>query len=283
MNSISDTGPVHAGNDEPWTDDRILRALGEWGWAPEGTQTINTDDYRLLLRPAGFGNDAHVPRVDSGRPPEELVREINRTARERGYTEAVWSIYPTTRPHALADTLLRLGGRVLDEGALLSLAVPADGRFDVGPTPGVQVRRVRDAADLTDYRRIISTVYDQPLPSAEAIADEAAGIATDHAGCRFVAYIDGRPAGTGAIAVRADGSASLFGAATYLAYRRRGAYRAIMAERVRWAAEKRVPVLLVSGRLATSAPIMLRLGFTDRGRTRNIGLPTDPARTGAAD
>lgn len=257
---------------QQWTDDRILRALGEWGWAPDGTQIIDTDDYRLLLRPAEFGDDAHVPRIESERPAANLVAEINRTARESGYSEVVWSIYPTTRPTGLTDTLLGLGGRVLDQGALLSLHVPTDGNIDVGPTPGVSVRRVRDLAGLTDYRRIISTVYDQPLPDATAIADEAAGIADDHAGCRFVAYIDDEPAGSGAIAVRHDGSASLFGAATYPAYRRRGAYRAILAARTQWAAENGVPILLVSGRLSTSAPIMLRVGFTDRGRTCNIGL-----------
>lgn len=261
---------------DQWSEARIRQALSDWAWAPAGTDVIETDDYRLLLRPEGFGHDAHVARVSSCRPAHDLIDEISRAAADRGYAEVVWSIYPTTAPPSLTDSLLQSGGTVTDEGALMSLAVPADGRLDVGRTAGVRVRTVTDAETLTHYRQIISTVYDQPLPSPERIADEAAGIADDHRGCRFVAYLDDQPVGTGAIAIRSDGSASLFGAATYAACRGRGAYRAILAARTKWAAEHAVPILLVSGRLATSAPIMQRVGFVPRGRTCNIRRPASP-------
>jgi predicted acetyltransferase len=69
-------------------------------------------------------------------------------------------------------------------------------------------------------------------------------------------------------------AASLFGAATYQHLRGRGAYRATLAARTRWARDDDIPVLLVSGRLATSAPIMNRVGFTLHGYTQSIATPT---------
>ena len=261
-------------SESDWTDARILDALGEWGWGPPGSEVINTDEYRVVFLPEEYGHRATVPRIDSDRPGTMIIREVAQLASTRGYGEISWSIYPTTRPESLGDDLVALGGTVIDEGALMSLRVPDSGLLEVGPTPGVEVRRVREINGLTDYRRIISTVYEQPLPSAAEIVEESRGIPQDKLGCRFVAYIDGEPVGTGAIAIRADGSASLFGAATYQEFRGRGAYRAILAARTRWASEKDVPVLLVSGRLTTSAPIMKRVGFTHHGYTRNISLST---------
>jgi GNAT superfamily N-acetyltransferase len=258
-----------------WTDADILRALGDWGWAPEGSEVIETAEYRVVFRPASFDRETYVPWVESVRSAAEITNEVHALARERGIGEVIWNVYPTTTPSDLCDHLLALGGSIRDEGGLMSFRVPDDGRLDVGSTEGVIVRPVGDVHGLTDYRRIVSTVYEQPLASAEEIAAEAEGIrADDPGGCRFVAYIDDQAAGSGAIAVRDDGAASMFGAATYPRLRGRGAYRAILAARTRWASQHGVPVLLVSGRLATSAPIMERLGFTLHGYTRSIAVPT---------
>lgn len=258
-----------------WTDEDILRALGDWGWAPNGSEVIETEDYRVVFWPASFDRQTIVPWVESTRSAVEIAREVHALARERDIGEVTWNIYPTTTPSDLPDHLLALGGRIRDEGGLMSLRVPDDGYLDVGPTEGVVVRPVGDAGGLTDYRRIVSTVYEQPMATAEEITAEAERITpNDPGGCRFVAYVDDRPAGSGAIAVRQDGSASLFGAATYPELRGRGAYRAILAARTSWAAQHGVPVLLVSGRLATSAPIMERAGLTLHGYTRSIAVPT---------
>jgi GNAT superfamily N-acetyltransferase len=266
---------MNSASTRSWTDEDILRALGEWGWAPDGSEVIETADYRVVFRPASFDGVTSVERAFSTRPAAEIAGEVHSLARVRGIGEVIWNLYPTTTPADLADHLLALGGTIRDEGGLMSLRVPDDGRLDVGPTEGVVVHPVADVHGLTDYRRIVSRVYEQPLATAEEIAAEAEQItANDAAGSRFVAYVDDQPAGSGAIAVRDDGSASLFGAATYPELRGRGAYRAILAARTRWAQQHGVPVLLVSGRLATSAPIMGRVGFTLHGYTRSIAVPT---------
>jgi hypothetical protein len=258
-----------------WTDEAILEALGDWGWAPDGSEVIETGEYRLVFMPASFDHETSVRWVRSERSAAEIVTEVNSLARDRGVGEVTWSVYPTTTPSDLADHLLSLGGTVRDEGGLMSLRVPDDGKLDVGPTEAVIVRPVSDVHGLTAYRRIVSTVFSQPLASDADIAAEADGIVpNDSSGCRFVAYVDGEPAGSGAVVVRDDGAGSLFGAATYSHLRGRGAYRAILAARTRWARQHDVPVLLVSGRLTTSAPIMERVGFTLHGYTQSIAVPT---------
>jgi GNAT superfamily N-acetyltransferase len=239
---------------------------------------IDGEDYRMVVLPESFDRATNVANVQSTRPAAELTNEVHALARERGIAEVTWNVYPTTTPPGLAAYLLEMQGTIRDESGLMSLRVPNEGHLDVGPTRGVLVKPVGDAEGLTDYRRIVSTVFEQPMATAEEIAAEASHLNADDpdagAGCRFVAYVDGRPAGTGAIAVREDGSASLFGAATYPELRGRGAYRAILAARTRWAWQHDVPLLLVSGRLATSAPIMRRAGFTLHGYSQAIAVPT---------
>ena len=123
-----------------WTDEDIQRALGAWDWAPDGSEVIETAEYRVVFRPATFDRETSVPWVDSARRAVEIAHEVLLLARERGFG--------------------------------------------------------------------------------------------------------------------------------------RGTYRAIQADRTRWARQQGVQVLLVSGRLATSAPIMERLGSTLHGLTRSIAVPT---------
>ena len=53
---------------------------------------------------------------------------------------------------------------------------------------------------------------------------------------------------------------------------RRGAYRAVLAERLRLAAEAGASLALVKGRVATSAPILARAGFRRCGGERRYRL-----------
>ncbi len=49
---------------------------------------------------------------------------------------------------------------------------------------------------------------------------------------------------------------------------RRGAYRAVLAERLRLARAHGAALALTKGRVETSCPILLRAGFTDYGEER---------------
>jgi predicted acetyltransferase len=86
-----------------------------------------------------------------------------------------------------------------------------------------------------------------------------------------VAYVDGEPACSGGCTV-VDEVARLWGAATRPHVRGRGAYRALLAERLRRAAQLGATVGLVKGVVDTSGPILRRLGFTGYGYERRYRL-----------
>ena len=67
--------------------------------------------------------------------------------------------------------------------------------------------------------------------------------------------------------------AQLWGAVTLREYRRRGAYRAVLAERLRLAHARGVTLALVKGRVETSGPILLRSGFALYSQERCYWLP----------
>ena len=92
---------------------------------------------------------------------------------------------------------------------------------------------------------------------------------------RVLATIGGsppRPAGA-----RCAGRWPIYGGGTLREYRRRGAYRAVLAERLRLAREHGAALALVKGRVETSGPILLRAGFADYGEERCYWLSTRSA------
>ena len=86
------------------------------------------------------------------------------------------------------------------------------------------------------------------------------------------ASLDGVAVSTGGTTL-IDGFARLWGAATLAEARGRGAYRAVLAERLRAASELGATTALVKGRTATSAPIIARAGFTHYGDERAYRVP----------
>jgi GNAT superfamily N-acetyltransferase len=94
----------------------------------------------------------------------------------------------------------------------------------------------------------------------------------DWRGFRVVAFADGEPASSGGCTL--DGEvAKLWGAVTLPQFRRRGTYRAVLAERLRLARDHGATLALVKGRVATSRPILVRAGFADYDEERCYWLP----------
>src|SRR4051794_9603482 len=82
---------------------------------------------------------------------------------------------------------------------------------------------------------------------------------------RVLGRLDGVPVSTGACHV-VDGIARLSGAVTIESARRRGAYRAVWVNGSASPGSSGRPGALVKGRVATSAPILTRVGFRRRGQ-----------------
>jgi hypothetical protein len=104
-------------------------------------------------------------------------------------------------------------------------------------------------------------------PDTEAVRDLAAW-----SSFRVLASVRGEPASVGGCTLRGE-VAQLWGAVTLREYRRRGAYRAVLAERLRLARAHGATLALVKGRVETSGPILLRAGFTGYGEERCYWLP----------
>ena len=83
----------------------------------------------------------------------------------------------------------------------------------------------------------------------------------------LVAYRDGRPLGTGG-ASRAGDVLRLWGGAVLEDARGAGAYRALLAARLRQGVDDGCRMALVKGRVETSAPILRRAGFEEYGEER---------------
>jgi GNAT superfamily N-acetyltransferase len=102
---------------------------------------------------------------------------------------------------------------------------------------------------------------------AEAVRDLAAW-----SSFRVLASVRGEPAAVGGCTLRGE-VAHLWGAVTLREYRRRGAYRAVLAERLRLARAHGATLALVKGRAETSGPILLRSGFVAYSEERCYWLP----------
>ena len=66
--------------------------------------------------------------------------------------------------------------------------------------------------------------------------------------------------------------ARLWGAGTRPAFRGRGAYRSLLAARMKLAREHGATLALVKGRVETSGPILRRAGFSSYGEERSYCL-----------
>jgi hypothetical protein len=74
--------------------------------------------------------------------------------------------------------------------------------------------------------------------------------------------------------------ARLWGGGVVPEARGRGAYRAVLAERLRYACEQGATLALVKGRVETSGPVLRRAGFAAHGQERSYVLTlADPRDT----
>lgn len=253
----------------------MLDAAARWTWEPDGSR-IRDGELYLIQRPVWVRSHVAVERVRSSRPASELVSEASACAREWGDHALEWAVSDRDDLDIPRELVAR-GAEVVEQLDVLALplgdAVAADAPADV------EVHRVETRDDVIAIGGINATVWDNaPMDDArvDAVLDEVRRGITDGTGFRVVASLEGRPVSVGG-ATLAPGLrgtvARLWGAATLEEARGRGAYRAVLAERLRLAAEAGATLALVKGRIATSAPILLRAGFRRYGGERRFRLP----------
>ncbi|WP_309065863.1 GNAT family N-acetyltransferase [Microbacterium sp.] len=245
--------------------DDILRASAAWVWFPRGSDQENTH-LQLVRYPARFGGGVRASQVASELDPASVIDHAFAVTREWGESRLTFWTNASDRPD-LEDELRRRGAAHTDTVAVLArpvAGVPIDVPHDV------VVETVRTLEQVRAMDAINVPVWEQQPLDDEGLQAELAEVTESLAsgqGARVLARVDGVAVSTGGCTI-VDGFLRLWGAATLPEFRGRGAYRAVLAERMRIGAESGATTALVKGRVTTSAPILARAGFTHYGDER---------------
>ena len=256
-----------------WDPDAVLAASNRWAWVPPGAPHVWTDELLVVAYPVWFSTPTGARVFRTDRTPAEVVDEIVDIARGFGRDRLWWQVSDTQQPPGLEEELVRRGSQVVERMDILGLPI-GDGLPDLEVPAGIEVRRVSNLATKRDAHLVERSAFGEQEQTDEQLAqglgELVAGLADDSAG-QVVAYVDGEPAGLGGWTM--DGPVCrLWGGGTYESRRGRGAYRAVLAERLRLARAAGATLGLTHGRVDTSSPILRRIGFTRYGEQRQLVL-----------
>ena len=227
----------------------------------------------MVAPPDYMGLPLLVRVFGSQRSGDDLVDEVVAVAGSWGKHVLSWRVSDgTVRPTSSGSCS---GAAVWSTSTSIVMALPiADGLPDFGVPPDVVVREVTDEATLRDAYVVSGDAFGGERVTDERIDDDLeelrTGLPEGPVG-RVVAYVDGRPAGTAGWTL-AGRVCRLWGGATHTSLRGRGAYRAVLAERLLMARAAGATLGLSLGRVETSAPILQGLGFTRYGEEREVLL-----------
>ena len=251
------------------TVDEILAASAAWVWFPRDSE--NGREHLLLVRdPERFGGGVRGSQVESSLSPAEVVDHALERTRAWGAQRFTFWTSSADRPD-LEEELRRRGAEHIDTVAVF--ARPLDGAtVDVPADVTVEVVRTLEQVRAVDTVNV--PVWQQRPLDAEGLQAEFAEVTAAleaREGFRVLARIGDRAVSTGGCTID-DGFVRLWGASTLATDRGRGAYRAVLAERLRRSATWGAKTPLVKGRISTSAPILARAGFTHYGDERAYRL-----------
>ena len=262
-----------------WTPRHVLDAAAARQWCPDGAVEVLTDDYRLIRYP-DWALDPAFPAAQvtwtrSERTAAEIIDEVAGRVRQWGKPGVAWWVSSATLPPDTEAALRAAGGKQID--AVQILARELDGDDDAGPAGSGDVSVALVAGERTFRAASMVTVrgWGRKEPTGATLAREYAEAVRDLAAWssfRVLASVQGEPAAVGGCTLRGE-VAHLWGAVTLPEYRRRGAYRAVLAERLRLARAHGATLALVKGRVETSGPILLRSGFAVYSEERCYWLP----------
>ncbi|CAH0189306.1 hypothetical protein SRABI76_01732 [Microbacterium oxydans] len=249
--------------------DEILSAAAAWFWVPRDGDHENFE-LQLVRYPARFGGGVRGSQVRSDRTAGEVLDHAIDRTRAWGESELTFWTNPSDGPD-LEDELRNRGAEHIDTVTVFALGIEG-ASIDVPQAASAEV--VRTLEQVREVDAINVPVWQQAPLDAGGLRDELAEIEaglTAGEGFRVLGRCGGDAVSTGGCTV-IDGFARLWGAATLEGARGRGAYRAVLAERLRVSAEWGASTALVKGRVATSAPILARAGFTQYGDERAYRL-----------
>jgi Acetyltransferase (GNAT) domain len=256
----------------------VLDAAAASQWCPDGAVEVLTDDYRLIRYPDWVLDPAfpaaQVTRSRSERPAAEIIDEVAARVREWNRPGVAWWVSSATLPLDTEAALRAAGSKQIDAVQILARELNGDDAGLAG-SGDVSVELVADERTFRVASGVAVRGWGRREPTDAALAREYAEAVSDLAAWssfRVLASVRGEPAAVGGCTLGGE-VAKLWGAVTLPEYRRRGGYRAVLAERLRLARAHGATLALVKGRVETSGPILLRSGFTLYSEERCYWLP----------
>lgn len=251
------------------TVDEILRASAAWVWFPRDSEE-QKEHLQLVRYPARFGGGVRGSQVDASSDAATVVDHALDRTRDWGESELRFWTNASDSPD-IENELRRRGAEHFDtvavfarEIAELSVEVPLEATAEV----------VRSLDQVREVDSVNVPVWEQEPLDAAGLAAELAEVTESldaRTGFRVLGRLNGEAVSTGGCTI-VDGFTRLWGAATLERARGCGAYRAVLAERLRVSAEMGATTALVKGRISTSAPILARAGFLHHGDERGYLL-----------
>lgn len=251
------------------TIDDILRASAEWVWIPRDSDQEKSH-LQLVRYPERFGGGVRGSQVDSTSDAAAVLEHAIDRTRSWGESQLTFWTNASDRPD-LEDELLHRGAEHIDTVSVFALAID---ELDIDVPDDATAEIVRTLDQVREVDSINVPVWKQSPLDDEGLhteLDEVTSAFASGEGLRVLGRLDGEAVSTGGSTI-VDGFARLWGAATLEKARGRGAYRAVLAERLRASAELGATTALVKGRIATSAPILTRVGFANYGDERAYRL-----------
>jgi GNAT superfamily N-acetyltransferase len=173
--------------------------------------------------------------------------------------ELGWMLGPRSRPRDLRLRLSRVGFDAVEEIdglACTDLGLPI-------PMPSDVEVREAGAEDRPAFDAVKAAAFDLPIAAAAWI-DELLFACPKERVRTVLAYVGDRPVGFAQTFWHGE-IAILGGAGVLPAYRGRGVFRALVAQRLRDAREHGLRAATIQAYQRTSSPILTRLGFQKRG------------------
>lgn len=251
------------------TTDDILRAAAAWAWLPRDSEHVR-EDLLLVRYPERFGGGVRGSQVSSPSSAAAVLDRAVEKTRAWGESQLTFWTNPSDDPD-LEEELRRRGAVHEDTVTVFALAID---QLAIDVPSGVTAEVVRTLEQVREVDAINVPVWEQSPLDEEGLRTELAEVTAGleaAEGVRVLGRLDGEAVSTGGCTI-VEGFTRLWGAATLERARGRGAYRAVLAERLRASAELGATTALVKGRISTSAPILERAGFRHYGDERAYRL-----------
>ncbi len=249
-----------------------------WVWVPEDVVQLETNEFRLIRYPDRCCDPTFPPAqliwskgIGSA---SELIGDVVAQTRAWGLSEVSWRVSAIT-PAEIERSLIAEGAAISEVYRVLAYDL-SSGQPELDYPDDLIVELVSDESSLRSAMLVNSEGWGSPPLSGAEFTEQFERMnlqLESHSGFRVLVSIGGRPVATGGCTL-AGRVAHLQGSVTLPPWRRRGAYRAVLSERLRLATQFGARLALVKGRVETSAPILRRAGFDDFGEERRYRLPT---------